>query len=282
VEPLAGRDGLRVTVVDNACPQHSWETLAGLDVEIVHAGRNLGFGGGCNAGAARGTGEAILVLNPDARIAPESVRVLAARLERDAGCAAVSPLIRMGDGLQLSMRRAPSLATAFGEALYVNHLPGAAWATEVVRGGYAGARDAEWLIGAALLVRRSAFDQVGGFDERLFLYSEDTDLCTRLRLAGWRLTHEPGAVCQHEGYHSAPHGRQKVMKLEAKIAYARLHERGLRYLGFRAAFALGEVVRLPLALARSRDRWHLTGLRVALAPPALATPRSMPTLEGND
>src|SRR4051812_41344016 len=147
-------------------------------------GRNAGFGAGCNAGVRAGRSPAVLFLNPDARMDPDSVRHLGAVLEEVPQLGAVGPhLVEVNGDTQLTMRRAPSLRTAFAEALFLHHvLPGS---SEVVKAGYEAPNVAEWLSGAALCVRRSAFDAVGGFDERLFLYSEDTDLCVRLRGAGY-------------------------------------------------------------------------------------------------
>lgn len=269
VEPLCNEPDLHVIVVDNACPERSTAQVEGLPVELVEMGRNAGFGAGCNSGAGRGRGDAILFLNPDATIAPSDVRALAAVLDGDPSCAAVGPRILETNGeLQLSMRRAPRLRSAFGEAFFLHHLfRHAAWPTEIVRIGYDTPREVEWLSGAVLCARRSAFEQVGGFDERLFLYSEDTDLCTRLRERGYALRYEPGALARHAGGGSAPRSSLVALKAEGRVTYARLHERRARYLAFRLAYAAHELVRVPLALVRSRThaRWRLVALAVTLA-----------------
>src|SRR6266480_1701605 len=70
VEPLAGEHDLNVVVVDNACPERSTESLAELNIAVVRMGRNAGFASAANAGAARGTADAVLFLNPDAFITP--------------------------------------------------------------------------------------------------------------------------------------------------------------------------------------------------------------------
>jgi N-acetylglucosaminyl-diphospho-decaprenol L-rhamnosyltransferase len=263
VEPLCEDPDLQVIVVDNACPENSTATLAGLPVQIVKMGRNAGFAAGCNAGARTGSGDAILFVNPDARILPVSVHRLAERLQGD--CGAVGPRIRDADGrTQRSIRRSPRLGSAFAEALYLHHLfPRAVWSTEVVQSGYDDSGSVEWLSGAVLAVQRSAFEAVGGFDERFFLYSEDADLCLRLRERGFRVCYEAAAEAWHEGSGSAPRAGQLPVLAEARIVYARLHERGLRYAAFRFAFALGELTRLPLAALRSQR--DLRGRARALA-----------------
>jgi len=275
VEPLCGQPDLRVVVVDNACPERSTSTIDDLPVEIVVMGRNAGFAGGSNAGARVGVGEAILFLNPDARITPPNVSLLASRLAVNPTFGAVGPRVLSPTGkVELSMRRAPRLRSAFGEALFLHHVVRqAAWPTEFVRGGYERPTDAEWLIGAVLLVRRSAFEAIGGFDERVFLYSEDTDLCARLRERGFVVWYEPAATAEHEGGGSAPRPAQAALYAEARVLYARLHERGVRYAAFRAACALHELLRLPVAAMRST--MHLRARLGALAA-SLRAPPSVP------
>lgn len=254
VESLSGVDGIRVFVADNGCPEDSTATVADLPLEIVRMGRNRGFGAACNAAAKRGDGESILFLNPDAQVEPGALGPLV----RAARAGASGPLVRKGaDEIHYSVRRDPRLSSTFAEAFYLHHLvPHASWATELVRDGYDTRHPAEWLSGAALCVDRAAFERVGGFDERFFLYSEDADLCRRLRAAGFSVTFEPATVAHHEGGASAPAPGQAALKAQARIRYARIHERRLRYALFRAGFVLHELMRFPAALVRSRAELH--------------------------
>ena len=268
VEPLAGQEGIAVVVVDNACPEDSASLVADLPVQVVRTGANLGFGGGCNAGARASSGGAILFLNPDSAIEPDAVRAFGELLEREPGVGAVGPRILEAGETYPTMRRTPRLRTAAAEALFLHHLArDADWTTEIVREGYDQPHeDAEWLIGAALCVRRAAFEQIGGFDDRIFLYSEETDLCVRLREAGWRLRYEPSIVSHHEGSASSGVVTRAPLQTEGRIAYARLHETGLRYAGYRAVYAVHDLVRVPLAAARSRQhlRSRLEAAGIAL------------------
>lgn len=278
VEPLSRTEGVRVFVADNACPEDSTATVADLPLEIVRMGRNRGFGAACNAAAKRGDGQAILFLNPDARIEPDALGPLV----RAGRGGAAGPRIRdAAGGVHLSVRRDPRLRSTFAEALFLHHLaPRAPWSTELVRDGYDARHEAEWLSGAALCVDRASFEQVGGFDERFFLYSEDADLCRRLRAAGFSVVYDPAAAAQHEGGASAPAPGQAALKAHARVCYARIHERGLRYACFRAGFVLHELVRLPVALARSRAELsgRLAALRTTLgAPPAVPPSRAPAT-----
>ena len=269
VEQLCGHDDIRVFVVDNACPDSSPATVVDLPLTTVVMRRNAGFGGGCNAGLRLGDAPAVLFLNPDAQLDAHGARVLAGRLD-DPTLGAVGPRIVGEDGaLHRSARRFPRVRSAFGEALFFHRmLPRAPWATELVRDPDAG--DVEWLSGAALCVRRDALEAIGGFDERFFLYSEDTDLCARLRAAGYRVAYAPEVTATHVGGHSAPAPLQERTKLEARLLYARIHESGIRYAAFRVAYALHQGVRVPLSFARSRDhvRGRLGALRAAVRPQA--------------
>jgi GT2 family glycosyltransferase len=267
VEPLCGQPDIHVIVVDNDCPDDSTSTIRDLPVEVLRMGRNSGFAAGCNAGAARGSGDSILFLNPDATISPEDLRLLASTLAAHPSRGAVSPRVLGPAGeLEFTMRHEPSLRSAFGEALFLHRvLRRAAWPTEFVRGGYDEARDADWVQGSAVLVRRQAFERLGGFDERYFLYSEDADLGRRLRRAGYTVRYEPAATAHHVG---AASGRRDwpPLNVSARITYARLHSGGPRYAAFRAAFVLYQLLRMPIAAVRSREelRGRLGALRVAL------------------
>jgi N-acetylglucosaminyl-diphospho-decaprenol L-rhamnosyltransferase len=271
VEPLCGHPDIKVIVVDNACPESSTSTLAGLPVRVIEMGWNAGFGAGCNAGARAGSGDSILFLNPDAGMSPESVRILAQALSANPRCGAIGPrILQTTGGTQPSMRRGPTLLAAFGEALFLHHaIQRSDWPTETIRRGYdEPATKAMWLIGAALCVRRSAFEEIGGFDEQFFMYSEDADLGVRLRRAGYVLCYEPAASAVHEGAGSTPPSHQAPLRATARVVYARQHERGLRYVGFRVAFALHELLRVPIAATRSwtQMRARLAALAVTFSP----------------
>jgi GT2 family glycosyltransferase len=271
VEPLCARPGISVYVVDNACPDASPSTVADLHLTTVAMRRNAGFGAGCNAGARLGSAPAVLFLNPDARVEPDDALRLAERLRDDASIGVVGPRLVDEDGtLHLSVRRFPRLRSAFSEALFLHHaLPRAQWTTELVHRPRAG--DAEWLSGAALCVRRTSLEEIGGFDERFFLYSEDTDLCARLRRTGCRIVYDPTVTAMHVGGQSAPPPLQERRKITARLLYARLHESRLRRAGFRVAYTVHEALRLAPACFRSRD--HVRGRLDALAGAVALSPQ---------
>jgi N-acetylglucosaminyl-diphospho-decaprenol L-rhamnosyltransferase len=227
VEPLAGLPSVDVTVVDNACPERSSDVVADLPVRVLHAPRNGGFAYGCNLGMATGRSELVLLLNPDARITPESLAVLVRALHADARLAVAGPRTLAADGaLVWSRRRFPRLRSTYAQALFLQRLaPHAAWSDEVVRDREAYGRDGspDWLSGACLLLRRSAVDAVGGLDEGFFLYSEETDLVRRLRDAGWGVRYVAGAVASHIGGASAPRHVTKRIWAQSRVRYARKH-----------------------------------------------------------
>jgi N-acetylglucosaminyl-diphospho-decaprenol L-rhamnosyltransferase len=189
----ASGDGT-VGAVRAACP----------DVRVIESGANLGFGAGCNLGLRAAGGRAILFLNPDTEPLGDALPRLLATLWADPALALVGPALRYPDGRpQGARRRFPTRLTAFLESTIVQQY----WPQNRVLDRYyladrpADARqDVDWLYGACLLVRRSALRAVGGFDEGYFMYSEELDLCARLRAAGWRIAYEPAAtVVHHEG-----------------------------------------------------------------------------------
>jgi N-acetylglucosaminyl-diphospho-decaprenol L-rhamnosyltransferase len=175
---------------------------------------NVGFGRGANAGVRRTAAEVIVVCNADVRFAPASVEVLAQRLVDDPAVAAVGPAVRYPDGRpQASARDVPDLPTAVGHALLSRVWRANPWTRRYRRtdADPEVARDADWLSGCAVAVRREAFEEVGGFDPAYFLYVEDVDLGVRLRRAGWRLRYEPAAQVVHRV--GASTGRRRAWAL---------------------------------------------------------------------
>jgi N-acetylglucosaminyl-diphospho-decaprenol L-rhamnosyltransferase len=272
VAPLAGAEGVRVVVVDNASPDRGHETVRDLPVTIVDSGRNGGFSFGCNVGWRAGDAPAVLFLNPDARIAPDAVRALAARLAADPALGAVGPLIRDADGsVDPSQRRFPSARTAWARALFLHRLlPDAPWTDELERrpGAYARAGRPDWISGACLMTRRSLLERLGGLDERFFLYSDDTDLCRRIRDLGYEVGFDPSVTCGHEGGASAPRAGLFAVLAESRMLYAQTHARpGARALE-RAALAVEELTRAAVgAGGADARRGHARALARVLRGP---------------
>jgi N-acetylglucosaminyl-diphospho-decaprenol L-rhamnosyltransferase len=256
VEPLAQLPWVNVTVVDNTCPERSWETVSDLGVRIVHSPRNGGFAAGCNLGTADGTAAFVLLLNPDARLDAESLETLVAALEEQPELGAVGPrIVEAGGELAWSQRRFPRLRSSFAQALFLQRLaPRAGWTDEVIRdeGVYARPNRPDWLSGACLLVRREALDLAGGLDEGFFLYSEETDLFRRMRDAGLRAGYVPGAAAYHEGGASAPRSTTRGIEARSRVRYARKHHGAAVALLEAIAIALGAVTHAAVWIHRPR------------------------------
>jgi len=142
---------------------------------------NVGFGAACNRGSATTSTEFVFFVNPDARLVDGALEELLAAFDRHPACVAASPRLVDRDGRSLFKGRSVLL-------------PRSQWMGEPRRDDVVPV-----LSGAALCVRREAFEAAGGFDERIFLYHEDDDLSIRLRKGGAELRLVPDAVVVHAG-----------------------------------------------------------------------------------
>lgn len=271
VEPLAAMPGVQVTVVDNDSPDDAVETIADLRAEVERSPRNGGFSYGCNLGAARGGAPLLLFLNPDARLDAGALEALTAALGRDPSMALVGPRIIEDDGeLAWSQRRFPRLRSTFAQALFLHRLfPRAAWTDELIRdrAAYERPGSPDWVSGACMLVRRDAFEAVGGLDERFFLYCEDTDLCKRLRDARHTIGFEPAAEVHHVGGASSGAGETRPIAARSRVLYARKHLSPVAARTEALGVALGEAIHAATAVTRpATRRGHMAALRAALAP----------------
>lgn len=186
---------------------------------------NTGFGRGANAGIRATSAAVVVVTNADVRPGPGALDRLAAALRDDAGLAAVGPQVRYPSGaLQASARRELDLATLLGHGLLGRLAPANRWTRRYHARDLDPdrARDVAWLSGCAVALRRTAVEEVGGFDPAYFLYVEDVDLGARLRAAGWRLRYEPVAVVEH--HVGASTSRRPV---RARLHHARSLDRHL-------------------------------------------------------
>ena len=244
-----------VVVVDNGSVDDSLDRLDGNDehVRVIRAGHNLGYGAAANLGAANGDGRWLLVVNADIVVEPGLVKSLVAALETDDSIAIVGPRIEEVDGgVYPSARAFPSLRDAAGHAFL-----GLVWKDNpftrryrMLDWGHAESRRVDWVSGACLMVRRRAFDELGGFDPAYFMYVEDVDLCWRAWRAGWAVAYEPaGRVTHVQGVSTAgaPYRMMAAHHRSTLRFYARTAEGPARLLRPAVAVALG--VRLLLAWA---------------------------------
>lgn len=167
---------------------------------------NLGYGGAMNAAVATLPDdiEWVLITNPDVVLTPGVMDRLREVGEEGTAIASIGPGVDNGDGtLYPSARAVPSLRTGIGHAMFTNLWPSNPW-TRKYRNDtqVAERRDAGWLSGACLLVRRSAFHELDGFDTGYFMYFEDVDLGYRFGKLGYRNVYEPSVKVVHTGAHS--------------------------------------------------------------------------------
>lgn len=170
-------------------------------VQLIRSPRNVGFGAAHNQALRRVQGRYALLLNSDAVPQPGALARLVDYMDAHPDVAVCGPRLRYPDGTtQPSRRRFPTPATFFLESTQLQRFLGD---TPTVRRYYVADRsddltqDVDWLVGACLCVRTAAIDQVGLFDERFFMYSEEMDWARRFRAAGWRVTYLPEAEVTH-------------------------------------------------------------------------------------
>ena len=226
--PAASEGPIPVTVVDNGSTDGSVERAeAHPGVDLIETGRNAGYGTAANLGVAQATEEWVLVVNPDIEFEPQSIDQLLTVADRWPRAAALGPRIHTADGmLYPSARELPSLGRGIGHAAFGWVWPSNPWTASYRRErgtpveGVAG-----WLSGACLMVRREAFDAVGGFDEGYFMYFEDTDLCERLARSGWDVVYAPSATVVHHGGHATSRNLIAMSKAHHDSAYRYLSRR---------------------------------------------------------
>lgn len=211
------------------------------DVRLIQQ-ENKGLGGGSNAGMRVAGGGWFLLLNADAWATEGALERLVAFAEGHPEAAVVGPRLRFPDGrLQRSVRGFPTLWRLATEYLFLRKLAPRSRALNAFYGDgfrYDRPLEAEFLMGAVLLVRREAADTVGLFDEDFFMFSEETDWCYRFRQAGWKVLFTPEAEFVHVGGASTrqnwnPMFREQVrghLRFLAKHRGAREAERGRRLL----------------------------------------------------
>jgi N-acetylglucosaminyl-diphospho-decaprenol L-rhamnosyltransferase len=194
---------VEVVVVDNGSSDGSVDTLRAAvpEARVVRAPGNVGYARAANLGAAACRAPVVAVLNPDTVVEAGAAKALLDRLDREARLGAVGPRLRNPDGTDYPSARAmPTIPVAIGHALVGLWKPDNRYTARYrqLDADPSVPRLVDWLSGAAIWLRRTALDDVGGWDERYFMYLEDTDLCWRLRRAGWDVAYEPAAVVDHE------------------------------------------------------------------------------------
>jgi N-acetylglucosaminyl-diphospho-decaprenol L-rhamnosyltransferase len=236
--------------------------LPALPVRLVRPGGNVGFGAGVNRGLAALAGEEapqewVLVCNPDLVVHRGALAALGHALEAEPAWALVGPRIFSEDGeVYPSVRNFPTFADAAGHALLALFNPENPFTLRYNPGTPEGdvVTAAGWVSGSCFLARRSALEELGGFDEAYFMYLEDTDLCWRAHHAGWGVGFAGTAEVTHlQGVSTARHPyRMMAAHHRSALRFTVRTTRGWR----RAA--------LPLAVLVLGARMAVATVRIAV------------------
>jgi hypothetical protein len=189
---------------------------------------NRGLAAGWNRGIADTDSDHVLVLNADAWLVDDALTRLLAVADAHPRAAVIGPRILNPDGtLQRSVRGYPTLWRLSTEYLYLRKLAPRSRALNAFYGAgfdHSTEREVEWVMGACMLVRRAAYDEVGPFDERYFLFSEEVDWMRRAADRGWTVVFTPDARCVHVG--GAAHAGQLFREnVRGHLRYLSLHGR---------------------------------------------------------
>lgn len=254
----AARVPLEVIVVDNASVDGTadWIRAEYPEVELIANPDNRGFTRGVNQGLARARGSALFVLNPDCEVTPDALERLLAVMERTSSLAAVAPLLLDGVGqVARSCGRFPDSWTLICDHLgLAQSFPDSALFGRYKYGGQA--MDdldlVDWASGAALLIPRRAYQEVGGLDENIFMYMEEVDWCLRASRLGRSVRFVPEVSILHHGQRSSRQvpGPTYLHNLRSRVYYFRKHH------GPVAARIAKGVLMLSLAL-----KWIVSAVR---------------------
>jgi GT2 family glycosyltransferase len=257
-----------IIVVDNASSDGTADLVATdhPDVRLVRNNRNVGFGSANNQAFEIARGRWWVLLNPDARLAPGALGLLVDTLQADDTLAAAGPSISGGGtGGAESAGELPGLRSLAAHFLFLNRLlsdrrrgPWRGW--QLRAGATLPVQPVGWLSGAVVVFRPAPLRQVGGFDESIFLYGEDLELCHRLSEAGWGLALVSDARARH--VIGGSQGTGSTRWLDGLTAY--LERRGRSRAAIAVCLwvvAVGLAIRWLLAQPARGDPRHRARLR---------------------
>ena len=259
----AGLEGVKqfeTIVVDNDSTDNS------VDIALAHAirprvirmGRNAGYAAAINAGAATVRPEAdLLILNPDVRLLPGAVSLLVGRLTDSSVGVAVPRILDEDGSTRWSLRREPSIMTAWTDAVLGGTFASRIGTGEAIgdpamydRGGLI-----EWATGAVLAVAARARGVVGDWDESFFLYSEEVDYLRRVRESGLFVAYVPQARVVHIGREYLGNMRLSALMTANRIRYYRRYHGPLSAAVFRLSIIVGETLRAVLGPGHRAALW---------------------------
>ena len=217
---------IEVIVVDSASADGSAAMVEAEfpTVKLIASSENLGYAGGNNVGVAAAVGDYLFILNPDTTLFADTLTQLMAYMQAHPTVGVVGPQLRWPDGtVQSSRRRFPTLGSLFWESTLLEQwLPQnrAAKRYKLADQPADQPQPVDWLVGAALFIRREAWRAAGPFDETFFMYFEETDWCHRCAQAGWAIHYLPQAAVMHyEGQSS----RQVMAARTIRFQRSKIH-----------------------------------------------------------
>ncbi|MGF9764879.1 glycosyltransferase family 2 protein [Microvirga sp. 0TCS3.31] len=262
---LEGVSDFDVVIVDNASGDRSASIALAHSIspKVINMGRNAGYAAGINAAeSVIPQDRAVLILNPDIRLQPRAARILLERAA-DPNVGVVVPQILNEDGtVALSLRREPSIATAWTEALLGGRCSARLGTGETIGDlrVYREDRSIEWATGAALLITSKARRLADKWDESFFLYSEEVDYLRRVRECGLTIAYSPKAKVVHIGGDYKKNPSLSALLVSNRIRYYQRRHGPMATAAFRLAILVGAALRCALGPS------HRAVLRAALIP----------------
>lgn len=229
-------------------------------VRYVNTGGNIGFGPGCNVGAAVAKGEYIFILNSDTQLEPHAIAELAAFLDTHPRAGVVAPTLLDMDGNRNPDQGSAELTplTAVASHSILSRI----WPTNPVANNY-WLRDRDTskeenlavVPGTALMIRRSVYESVKGFDPQFFIYFEESDLCRRIRSAGWEVWQIPQSKVRHIWHAATTSAKYNDIFKDSRYKYFK------KYYGSRVA----QLMELALGFGKRELIWLSLGLLAGIA-----------------
>ncbi|MBW7885133.1 MAG: glycosyltransferase family 2 protein [Caldilineaceae bacterium] len=253
-----GNAAVETFVVDNASDDGSVAMVQARFpwVQRIENRTNIGFARANNQAIAVSSGEYVLLLNPDTRLLPGALATLVSFMEQTpAAGAAGSRLLNADGSLQRSCYRAPTVAREFWRLFHLDKLypfaeyPIHSWPA-------ASPRTVDIVQGASMIIRRRALEDAGTLDETYFMYSEEVDLCERIRRAGWEIYWVPGSAVIHYGGQSTRQVADAmfIRLYEGKILFFRKHYGPLAVWLYKIVLFLSSLPRIALSLLAAFER----------------------------
>lgn len=259
---LAGRRDCEIIVIDNASTDETAEIIAGTfpSAKLSMNNKNVGFAAAVNQVATLSTGQTLLLLNPDTTMHQNFIPALFSFIDRTSEAAIIGCGMLDDHGAhQPSCWKRPNLRTAFLESALPHII-----SLRLVTDFSTRMREVDMVSGGCMAIRKKVFEDLGGFDERFFLYYEDADLCLRAKQSGHKIFFLPDAKVFHRVRQSSSNDNVSFFRniYTSKLAFFRKHSSMPVYYLVSLIVIAGIMIRVPtyfIAGLIVRDR-HLRDL----------------------